>query len=214
MNELKLRTNVPEEIALKFPEPKEYPSKFENSPPRYMWTLADGRVLWLTAKQNERLLALQPQPGEPLDVCNVEKTGNGRKWIEFEVSRVGEPQPAASVPAPAAVQPLANGSGRIQQTQGNSKYGHGELAVPKLNGGSNGHGTNIAMHPEPPAPPPAPAVHQGHFQFLVQQTQSLINAYAACLAYSEQQHGTRVRPDDVRSLLLSMFINITGGKAK
>jgi hypothetical protein len=57
-------------------------------------------------------------------------------------------------------------------------------------------------------------VHQGHFQFLVQQTQSLINAYAACLAYSEQQHGTRVRPDDVRSLLLSMFINITGGKAK
>jgi hypothetical protein len=74
----------------------------------------------------------------------------------------------------------------------------------------NGNGTHAGGGGRPPVPEPGPAVHQGHFQHLIEQSQGLIDAYGALLAYSEQQHGNRIKPDDVRALLTTMFIQLQG----
>jgi hypothetical protein len=79
--------------------------------------------------------------------------------------------------------------------------------VPKFDNGGDGRGGQQA-----PAPPPGPAVHQGHWQYIIEQAQGLIDAYGALLAYSAQHHGNAIKPDDVRALLTTIVIQVKGGR--
>jgi hypothetical protein len=54
--------------------------------------------------------------------------------------------------------------------------------------------------------------HPQSTQRLIRITNALADAYAASLAYARQKHGEAVKPEDVRTFLVTAFINATGGR--
>ncbi len=124
--------------------------------------------------------------------------------IEWQVAKVGfapgeQPdgtfvvpaQPGAGVvktPAPvqaAATQPPVSSNGN-----GNKRS----------NGRADGNGNGHVTITEPPMP---------WALFLLGQTKALIDVYAMACEYASQKHGNTVRNEDVRSLMLSAFINVS-----
>lgn len=59
-----------------------------------------------------------------------------------------------------------------------------------------------------PVTQPAPAGWTG---VLLAQTNALADVYAAALAHSSAIHGNAVKPDDIRSLLVTAYINLAKG---
>ena len=72
-NQLKLEPNVPAQIALKFPEGRLVDSRFGQS---VMFTLVDGRVLFLDSDVATSVNMLGVQPGERFFIC---KRWNGER---------------------------------------------------------------------------------------------------------------------------------------
>jgi hypothetical protein len=203
LNKIQFQTNVPVEVALKFAEGKLCDSQF--GAPQYMFTTADDRVFFVAEKVAQKIHGLRLAPGECFDICKAEVayTG-GRKGIEWQVGRVGSPEPPApqekapeasvAAPAPASVQQtpksVASTTNSSSTTNGN---GH-------ANGNGNGHAASEPSH-----------LHLGWAQFLLTQTEALIDVYAAASSYASAKYGNSVKSDDVRSLMLSAFINISKG---
>lgn len=65
--------------------------------------------------------------------------------------------------------------------------------------------------PQPAAAPEQPAWARA----LANQTKQLIDVYAEAVAYASQRHGNAVKPEDVRSMMTTLFINMSknGGSA-
>jgi hypothetical protein len=145
------------------------------------------------------------QPQEPFEICKKEVDyGNGRKGIEWQVAKVGfapgeQPdgtfvvataQPGAGVVAPAPVATAV--------TQPPYNNGNGSKPNSRANGNGNGHN-----------PDPIPNTRIVWAQFLLTQTEDLIDVYATASKYASDRHGNSVKAEDVRSLMLSAFINIS-----
>jgi hypothetical protein len=80
---------------------------------------------------------------------------------------------------------------------------NGEQPINNGNGSKpNGNG---AAHNGRPADP---NIHQGWAQVLLGQTNTLIDVYAATLSYAGTKHGDAVKPEDVKTLLTTAFINL------
>lgn len=175
-----------------------------------MYRFTDGRITYLPAAVGQRVAQLGIGPNVAFTVLKKKGKGNATDWQVWRNSDNG----ATSVPAPAApvthqAPPSVNGASSY--ANGNTAR-PGELAVPPVvaNGNGNGAGQGSAPPAAPVPPPPGPAVHQGNFQYLIEQTQGLIDAYGALLKYSNDRHGNAVKPEDVRALLTTMFIQQSG----
>jgi hypothetical protein len=155
------------------------------------YNLADGRIIYLDAAIGMKIAQAGIGPNVPFTVLK-QRDGKQTKW---QIWRDADNGATGSHPAAPRVQPLANGCANTPE----------HIARPMPAAG-NGAGQGSA----PAAPPPGPAVHQGNFQYLIEQTQGLIDAYGALLKYASDRHGNSVKPDDVRALLTTMFINVTG----
>ena len=98
---LRFSTNVSEEVALRFPEGKQVQSKIEGGADQMMYSLADGRVMYVPLQVGERICELQIGPNQRFSLVKAEvKTGN-RRGIQWQVKRV-DPAPEAPAPQPAA----------------------------------------------------------------------------------------------------------------
>jgi len=90
MEKIQFQTNVSQELALKFTEGKECQSNF--GPAQWMFTTCDDRVFFVAEKVAQKIHGLHLRPGECFDMCKAEVPySNGRKGIEWQISRVGEP---------------------------------------------------------------------------------------------------------------------------
>jgi hypothetical protein len=56
---------------------------------------------------------------------------------------------------------------------------------------------------------PAPSVQFPWAEFLLAQTRALTDVYAAAIDYAGKQHGNSIKPEDLRALMLSAFINLS-----
>jgi hypothetical protein len=203
LQKIKFQTNITVEAALKFPEGKLCDSQFGD--PQYMFTTTDDRVFFVAEKVAQKIHGLRLLPREPFEITKAEVDyGNGRKGIEWQVNKVGfapgeQPdgtfvvpatQAGAGVDAPAPVatavrqSPYSNGNG-------NKPNGH-------ANGSGNGHAPEVCQ-----------SVRAAWAQFLLAQTEELIDIYAEASQYASDRHGNSVKAEDVRSLMLSAFINVS-----
>lgn len=187
---LEFTPNVPVRVALAYAAGKTIESRFGE---RVMFTLSDGRVMFLDLGAAQKVNELKPRPNQPFYIVkNLEsKRGSPVEWRAwpspdadcgeqsngtFVVPR--DPERALPAPAPAAAR----------------------ITTPPMNPSSNANGNN--KPPEPGMPGP----HQGWALFLLAQTEALIDIYAALLEYSSKKHGEAVKPDDVRTLLTTCWI--------
>jgi hypothetical protein len=203
LQKIKFQTNVPVEMALKFAEGKLCDSQFGD--PQYMFTTTDDRVFFVAEKVAQKIHGLRLQPREPLEITKAEVDyGNGRKGIEWQVAKVGfapGEQPDGTFVVPAA-QPGAGAvtPAPVATAVRQPLYSNGNGSKP--NGHANGNGNSHA-------PDPIPNTRIAWAQFLLTQTEDLIDVFAAASKYASDRHGNGVKADDVRSLMLSAFINVS-----
>jgi hypothetical protein len=229
---IKFDFNVPVEVALRFTEPRVFPSQFEAGDDRHMFSTTDGRVMYVTPLTSARISALHLEKGECFWIC---KRKSGR-LTEFAVSRErmsaapAQPQAAPRPPAPfksklpervyyspeAANEPAPTPTLEEQlrasidmvqrrKAQPVGELGDGTLAIMAPPADVKMNGTSL--HPRPAAAERlAPAVAEFSSR-LVMETTALVDCYASVLETANKKHGTLVKSDDIRSLLLSCYIN-------
>ena len=136
-------TNIPVEAALKYANPKEVASQFSDSP-QYMFTLLDGRVMFLPKYAADRVTQLGVQPGEPFSIAKVERQEGRRKIQDWEVKRVFAPgqYADAGAVAPAPAMPPQSNYQTHQHPNGNGTQQHN--GYPHANG--NGR---LSFNPRP-----------------------------------------------------------------
>jgi hypothetical protein len=144
---------------------------------RVMFSLANGNVMFLDLGTSQKINELRPKVGEPFYIC---KHHSGKKtdraeWRVFR--REGAEAAVRAAASPKAAQPAAAGGNHTTN-------------------GSNGNGHAAS----------APAqIHVGWAQFLLQQTNGLIDVYAAAVAYAKTKQGASVSAADVLELLTAAY---------
>lgn len=232
---IKFDFNVPVEAALRFTAPKVFPSNFEQGDDRHMYSTTDGRVMYVTPLTSARIQALQLAQGECFWIC---KRKNGR-LTEFAVSR--ERMTSAPSQPAAAPRPPAPFKTKLPERLYSPALAHEPAPSPTLEeqirasldmverrkAGEQGDGTLAVM--AAPAPRPAvqaqsaarpsaaerlaPAVAEFSSR-LVLEVNALVDCYATALKTASERHGNSVKPDDVRSLLVTAYINASKSGAR
>ena len=97
---VRFSTNVPEIVAIKFRDGKEVEGRFGA---QWMYSLADGRQMYVAPIVAERIGQLEIQPGELFSVCKreVKEPGMRKPEIRWQVERLA-PEPPAAVQLPQA----------------------------------------------------------------------------------------------------------------
>jgi hypothetical protein len=224
---IQFQTNLPVELALQFLGGKPVDSQFGGV--QHLYSTTDNRVFFVSEMVGniiaDQLKKLGVQKGEAIEICKAEVTqGRGRKGIQWIVKKAGSPvgeQPDGTFAVPAA--PPAPESALEQQllqsiaTVRNGKPGAsaltlvpGSVAAPTSEQPIvNGHGTrpngNGAAHNGHPS---QPDIHRRWEHVLLGQTTALIDVYAAALNYAGTKHGDVVKPEDVKTLITTAFINL------
>jgi len=234
---IKFDFNVPVECALRFTEPRVFPSQFAGGDDRHMFSTTDGRVMYVTPLTSARIAALHLEKGECFWIC---KRKNNR-LTEFAVSRdrmasapaqpVAAPRPPApfktalpkelywnpgelgSEPAPSSTleEQLRASIEMVQRRKAQpvGELGDGTLAImapPADNRRTiDGQATDTKRTIDGQSRL-APAVAEFSSR-LIMETTALVDVYAAVLRNASERHGNAVKADDVRSFVVTAYIN-------
>jgi len=188
LDKVKFEQNIPQSVTLRHPAGKIVTGRFGD---QVYYSLEGGQCMYLDLDVAQKINMLEPQPGENVVICKR----NSKIWDvwlspETEKMRAAKERPSLEADLRASLADV------------NQKR-YATLTVPVGNG----------YHDAAPAPAPAaaptpevPAWAAG----LVSQTNALVDAYAACLSYANR-HGNQVKPEDVRSMLVTAYINQSKG---
>ena len=187
MATIRFNTNVPVELRLRSTEGKPVESQFGGMQTMFS---AEAGAFYVSetvgALLVEQFRKLNVKVGEPVEITKAEVSrGGGRKGIQWTVERVG-----------AAV----------------GEQGDGTFAVatpPAANELDKALAASIAqVEARKEAQRAATAEQPEWARHLVNQTNVLVDAFASAVRHSTRHEGL-VKPDDVRSILLSAFINLS-----
>ena len=192
--------NVPIECVLKFDQGVPVEGKFGD---QVLYTLADDSRLYVQPSVARQIEQVGIRRGMPFVLCK-RKSGRSVAW---EITPKQTPAPGAAPPAPAQ-QPSKTpvGPGVVGSYVNGSGNGHGELAVPKLDGnggdgsrgGVNGNGGD---RQDPPAALP---------KALREHSLMLLEVFNDLLRYSSEHFGHAVKAEDVRALVTTAYISLKG----
>ncbi len=234
---VKFTPDVPVEVALKFA----MPGKIISTPSgeRVLYTLADDRVMFMDLGVARKIEDLGVNVREKFFVCRPAAGKKNAQWTvwrspEVEKARAeveATPQPKAPVEEETPLEQKLRESIELVKQGKLGELGNGTFAVPSgasavtpapvqadasSNGhhaanngngntnGKNGNGNGAPKHPEPSVPP-------GWAQSLLGQANALVDVYAAALCSASTKHGNQVKPEDVRTLLVTAFIQCSKG---
>jgi hypothetical protein len=129
---IRFSTNVPEEVALRFPTGKEVEGRYGM---QIMYSLADERTMYVPPIVADRIRELQIRPGERFNLCKREKAkGKGIEWVIERVDPPGVPG-APIAPAPPASAPRNGRTPSTANTTQNGQPNHnGNCPAPASNG--------------------------------------------------------------------------------
>lgn len=171
--------NTPVTVALKYGQGKTISSQYGE---RIMFTTVDNRVMFLDFEVAEQIIQLGVNVREPFLIT---QQWDGRKDSPriWKVERPPAPVPAMRDRASANPAGLAG------------EQPDGTFAVPKL--------------APPAAMPKPPARATSANSSLVNEANALVDAFAEVLARALTTYEGRIKPDEVRALLISAYIQRT-----
>ena len=214
-DKIKFETNVPQTVTLQYREGKLVDGRFGE---QVMFSLEGNLLMYLGLSVAQKVNMLEPAVGESFVIC---KRGSGQKgqpvrwdvWLspETEKCRAAKENPDAAWTSRPTPRPPASHLPSELESQLNASLEIQKLrranAVPiERQPPAEGSGTNGPV--SLPRAVPAPLTAQSWADRLVLKTDALIDAYAACLDHADR-HGNRVKPDDVRALLTTVYIAMT-----
>lgn len=218
------QTNMPFECCLMTLDGETAESKFGG--PQRKFTTTERDIFYVSESVGNIIAdtcrKLRIEEREPVVICKAEvPDGRGRKQIRWQVTRVNAPPPRDG--------PQADGGFAVPfDAQGVPPGGVGKTTI-NTNGANGVHPPAPHIAPTTPVQQPMPVSNgngnalppvNGHAAaapessgwagYLQAQAQTLVDVYAGVLVYSGK-YGAAVKPDDVRSIVLSCFINLTKG---
>lgn len=197
MPSLKFETNVTNELRMRSLTGDLVESQFGGQ--QYRFTTEAG-VFYVSETVgmilHDRFVALNVKPGEAIEITKREVSkGNGRKGIEWQVARVG-----------FAIGERGDGTFAVSTPEPPSDLER-QLAASLAQVEARKAPARAAA----PAARQAAPVAAGWQSTLLAQTNALTDVYAAALQHASEHHGNAIKADDIRSLLLSAFINLSKG---
>lgn len=185
MPTIRFQTNVPVELRLRSIDGKPVESQFGGI--QYMFGADEGAFYVSDIVGGilmEQFRKLGVRPGVPVEIVKAEVAANGRKRIQWQVALVGE----APEPEPPS---------ELEQKLADS------IALAE------------ARKQPQKAPTASAAPEMLPWQTtLLNQTKALTDVYAAALAHAGAMHGNTVKADDVRTFVVTTFINATKGATR
>lgn len=186
--------NVPVQVALRFSEPRKYQGNWGE---RLLFSLVDGRVMYLDPPVYKRIQDLGVETQELFWICKKWKGGKGERahwdvWLDPATEKA-----RARAEAPSLEAQLRHSLQVVEFRKNGRAPEIGVSEAPTLKESSP-----VAVQTQDT---PSPAIHQGWAQFLLSQTDALIDVYAAALKYSAKYEGL-IKGEDVRSILVTAFI--------
>jgi hypothetical protein len=95
MNILPFQINVPAEITLERPEGTLVQGRYGD---RVMFTLADGRIMYVPPFVASKIQADGVAPGDRFQLCKTQVRNGSRRSIEWTVRRLDPSEPSAETP--------------------------------------------------------------------------------------------------------------------
>ena len=186
--------NVPEEIALKFPQGKIISTRVGE---RVLFSLTDERVMFADLATAQKINELGVRPGEKFCVVKKRKGSAPIEWDcwlhpDTEKARAAAEEAKHPEPPSQLEQQLA-ASIELAKRGKLGELGNGAFAIGK-------------PEPQPAAPTPAPVATPAEDP-LVAQANVLIDAFAVVLERALTMYGGKVKPDEVRAIFLTAAIN-------
>ena len=188
---VQFQPNIPVDLAFKFPDGREVAGKFG---PSVMFTTVDDRIAFFHPTVAREIEALGLAPGQPVRICKTRdekdrpcfkfeklKTMGSQQNGTFVVPKVGGASPSQSTAPPASADSSIHSVSEKHSTV------NGERLMSE-----------------------SPYEHSGVSLFLREQTNMLIDVFASCVAYAQRYNGA-VKPDDVRTLLITTYIQHSKG---
>ncbi len=187
--------NTPITVALKFNQGKIVSGQYGE---RVLFTLCDGRVMFCDPDVAGQIAQTGINVREPFTLTQRwdGQKGSPRTW---EVARVGPAigeQPDGTFAVPKLPPGSSTAAARAQTAPTTS--GSGPAAPGTTATTSRVDGLRLGPEGATQRKPPASA--------LVAEANALVDAYAEVLARALTQYEGRIKPDEVRSILLSAYI--------
>ena len=145
---IRFETNIPQAMAFTYTDGREVEGRFGA---QYFRGTSDGRGVFLPPIVERKLLELDIQPGEPVEICKAEVKEGRRRSIQWQVKRADPPQspgqaqppargPASGAPPARETAPPANLAHPVQpKPNGTATPNHIALestSAPQLQGGA------------------------------------------------------------------------------
>ena len=178
MNILPFQINVPAEITLERPEGTLVQGRYGD---RVMFTLADGRIMYVPPFVASKIQADGVAPGDRFQLCKTQVRNGNRRSIEWTVRRLDPSEPSAETPLERDLR--------------------ASLESVTTNGNGNGNG-----HKDPsPTSAPAPTTKLEHA--LKTAISAAFNAerFGAELGYV-----VRFDADAIKAMAITVLINMNG----
>ncbi len=174
--------NVPVTATLAYADGLRVQGRFGD---QVMYSLADGRVMYVPPMVRDKLVELGVRQNEPFAICRAERREGNRRFVDWVV------QPEGS--AAAAQSATANGDAPGSPVNGDSG------ARGKANGNGNGNGNGKLASASPSAGTAEAALRAA--------LTASIDAALAAEQYASA-HGLSIRfgSEDLRAMALSLFI--------
>jgi len=190
---LRFSTNTPVEVALWRETGRRVEGRYGD---QMLYALTNDRVMYVPLIVADRIRELDIRHGEPFEICKTEVKSGNRRWIEWQVRRLDEPQqPSSSGNASVAAAPA------LSEAQ-NHRHG-------STNGRSNGHGWTRLEPASDGALLPVPVSGAG-----VTAMEVSLHAAAEIAQRVESRAALRksalqFTSEDIRAIGLTMFIQAT-----
>jgi hypothetical protein len=193
MNILRFEANTPVEVALKFDGGR--------YGPRVLYSLADGRLMYLEPEAARRIDELKITAGEQFSICKRERKNGQKRIVEWEVKRL-EP-----VPATARLEILPPG-GADEPRAAEFEPGHVARSFHRTAAVASDH-----QKPEPAMNGSAASTIETQLRASlpgVTKLEYALKTAIAAAAGAEQfgheiGYAVRFAPDDIRAMAISVF---------
>ncbi len=231
--------NVPVEVAIQFPQGRTISTR---NGERMMFTLVDNRVMFLDLTVAQKIEQLGVNVRETFFICKY-SGGRGKKaewnvWLSTETEKARAAAEAGRKVEPEPAKPEEESQLEMQLRQSIElarqgklgEVGNGTFVVPAgasagtpapgaadaSNGhrtSHNGNGSTNGGNGHGQQPIKCSAAQEAWLQSLLLNANLLVDVYAAALSNASTKHGNQVKPEDVRSLLVTVFIQRSRGGA-
>ena len=188
MDKIQPALNTPLDLAVQYPEGQEVQSKFGPGK-QVMFVTVDGKALYLSQYAASKIQGLNLKPGQPFRLTKFEVSTGHSKTTDWKAELLpgeqGDGTFVVGKPAAGAEPPPPRS---VQRDGG-----------PPAPNGSNHTGF-----------PKSPYEHSGSSAFLREAVNMLIDVEASCIEYAKKYSGA-IRNEDVRALMISVYINQSKG---